>query len=107
MLSVSLLLSLLLAVSVLGFPVSHPAPRPHFPFPPIPITPKGLLCGLPIPVVQKLLCPRQGSGDDPTVNTPLGTAHGVTDAGATRFPVKYGSAARWQPSSVVTSWQLP
>ncbi|KAJ3556644.1 hypothetical protein NM688_g1915 [Phlebia brevispora] len=98
----SLLLSLLLAVTASCVPV-----RPHVPFPPIPITPKGLLCGLPIPIVQKLLCPRQGS-TDPVVNTPLGTAHGVTGAeNANRFAVKYATAARWQPSSIATSWELP
>ncbi|KJA27151.1 hypothetical protein HYPSUDRAFT_35727 [Hypholoma sublateritium FD-334 SS-4] len=40
--------------------------------------------------------------------TPLGIAVGVLDPdGAYRFPVKYGSAARWQPSTVATSWGLP
>ena len=102
MVSVSLLLSLLLAASTLGSPVRQ---RP--PFPPIPVTPQGLLCTLPIPIIQKLLCPRQGSGTDPVINTPLGSAHGVDDGSAIRFSVKYGEATRWQPSSVVTSWQLP
>ena len=41
-------------------------------------------------------------------STPLGLARGVADPdGALRFAVKYGIAARWQPSSVVTVWSLP
>ncbi|TFK42464.1 Alpha/Beta hydrolase protein [Crucibulum laeve] len=40
--------------------------------------------------------------------TVLGTANGVLDpAGAYRFTVKYGSASRWAPSTVVSSWGLP
>ncbi|KAI0784377.1 Alpha/Beta hydrolase protein [Abortiporus biennis] len=68
---------------------------------------KGLLCNLPIPVIQKILCTRQGT-PDLSIDTPLGTARGATDNGdVVRFSVKYASASRWQPSSVVTSWQLP
>ncbi|KAF8201777.1 Alpha/Beta hydrolase protein [Pholiota molesta] len=38
-----------------------------------------------------------------TKDTPLGTANGVLDPqGAYRFSVKYASAARWAPSTVVT-----
>lgn len=103
MVCVSMLLSLLLAATTLGSPVRQ---RP--PFPPIPVVAQGLLCKLPIPIIQKILCPKGSSGDsDPAVNTPLGTAHGIQDGNAVRFAVRYGAAARWQPSSVVTSWQLP
>lgn len=43
-----------------------------------------------------------------TVKTPLGTASGTQDpAGTYRFPVKYGSANRWAPSTVATKWALP
>lgn len=103
MLFASLLLSLVFAVTALGIPVRRPDP-----FPAIPITAKGLLCGLPIPIVQKLLCPRQSSTSDPIIDTPLGQAHGVTGAGgANRFAVKYATSARWQESAVATAWELP
>lgn len=43
-----------------------------------------------------------------SVMTPLGIAHGVLDpSGVSRFTVRYGKAARWQHSSVVTAWDLP
>lgn len=43
-----------------------------------------------------------------TLKTPLGTASGTRDsAGSLRFPVKYGSANRWAPSTVAASWALP
>jgi len=100
---VALLFSLLLASNSLAVPVKH---ETSF-FPPVPITAKGLLCRLPIPVVQNLLCPRQGT-TNPTVSTPLGSAHGVVGtANVVRYAVRYGQAARWEDSSVVTSWQLP
>ena len=102
MVVLSLFVSLLLAATTFGAPVSRVS------FPPIPSTSRGLLCGLPLPpLIKKLLCPPTNSGSDVVVNTPLGAAHGVVDTNAVRFAVKYGSAARWQPSSVVTSWQLP
>ncbi len=72
-----------------------------------PVSHKGLLCNLPIPVIQQLLCPRQST---PSLNvaTPLGTAHGGADGSSVvRFAVKYANAGRWQQSSVVTTWQLP
>jgi hypothetical protein len=51
------------------------------------------------------LCPATPPTDRPT---PLGTAHGTLDpSGAYRFSVKYASAPRWGPSTVVTSWNLP
>ena len=97
----ALVLSLLLASTSLAAPARHDS------WPPIPVTAKGLLCRLPIPVVQRVLCPRQGDSD-PTVNTPIGAAHGVVgDNNVARYAVRYGQAARWQPSSAVTSWQFP
>lgn len=66
---------------------------------------RGLLCR--VPVIDKFLCFRRGSSGQ-SVDTPLGKAKGSLDtSGATRFPVKYGSAARWGPSSMATTWQLP
>ena len=100
----SILFSLALAVAAVASPVSlHKDPF----FPPIPVTAEGLLCRLPIPIVQEILCPREGSSN-PTVKTAIGTATGVADgSNAIRYAVRYGQAARWQPSSVVTQWQFP
>jgi hypothetical protein len=97
-----------LLVSVLLASASLATPVPKQPiFPPVPVTPKGLLCRLPIPIVQQFLCPRDGTSN-PTVNTPLGVAHGVADEdNVMRFAVRYGQAARWQPSTMATSWQFP
>ena len=68
---------------------------------------KAELCKL-SPIIQKALCPRQSSGTTNSVTTPIGTAHGtLDDSGATRFAVKYASASRWQPSTLVTTWELP
>src|SRR5260221_1652490 len=68
------------------------------------INPLKFFCGfLPLP---PSLCPSQGTYLDRI--TPLGIARGVLDPiGAFRFTVRYGKAPRWQPSSVVTSWDLP
>lgn len=102
----TLLSSLLLATT---FAAAAPAGHGGTPFnfPPVPVTAKGLLCRLPIPIIQKFLCPKDGTSN-PNVKTPLGTAQGVADENnAMRFAVRYGQAARWQPSSVVTSWQFP
>jgi len=68
------------------------------------LNPLKFLCGfLPLP---PSLCPPQGTYLDRI--TPLGIARGVSDPiGAFRFAVRYGKAPRWQPSSVVTSWDLP
>ncbi|EKM55684.1 uncharacterized protein PHACADRAFT_184465 [Phanerochaete carnosa HHB-10118-sp] len=102
----SLLSALSLASAVVASPVNTSLHTDPF-FPPVPVTAKGLFCSLPIPIVQQLLCPRQGSSN-PTVKTPLGTAQGIADAdNAARFAVRYGQAARWQPSTVVSSWQFP
>ncbi|KIM49371.1 hypothetical protein M413DRAFT_438559 [Hebeloma cylindrosporum] len=70
-----------------------------------PNDPKKILCQLPI--LKQFLCPISGSTgtNRPTV---LGTARGTVDSsGAYRFPVKYASAPRWGPSSLVTAWDLP
>ncbi|KAF9482817.1 alpha/beta-hydrolase [Pholiota conissans] len=67
--------------------------------------PNKILCQLPI--LKRILCPRTSSSAI-TKNTPLGIASGVLDPdGAYRFSVKYASAARWQPSTIVTNWVLP
>ena len=72
-----------------------------------PFVHRGILCDLPIPIVQKILCPRQGT-PSLTVNTPIGTAHGAADgSNAIRFAAKYANAQRWQDSSVVSTWTLP
>ncbi|KAJ7622603.1 alpha/beta-hydrolase [Mycena polygramma] len=43
-----------------------------------------------------------------SVSTPLGTAQGTLDNdGANRFAVRYATATRWTPSSIVTVWELP
>jgi hypothetical protein len=90
---------LLVSTSTLASPLSPIKPGPLF-------DPSGLLCNLPI--VNKILCPRQGGTPGPSVKTPLGVATGVLDSsGAMRFSVKYGSAQRWAASSMVKTWQLP
>lgn len=102
----SLLSTLLLVSAIVASPVNISLHSDPF-FPPVPVTAKGLLCSLPIPIVQQFLCPREGSSN-PTVKTPLGNAQGTADANnAARFAVRYGQAARWQPSTVVSSWQFP
>ena len=102
----SLLSALLLASAVVASPINLSVHKDPF-FPPVPVTAKGLLCSIPIPIIQKFLCPRDGTSS-PAVHTPLGTAQGVADENsAMRFAVRYGQAARWQSSSVVTSWQFP
>ncbi|KZT69793.1 alpha/beta-hydrolase, partial [Daedalea quercina L-15889] len=43
-----------------------------------------------------------------SVSTPIGTAEGAVDtSGVVRFAVKYGTADRWQASTVATTWELP
>ncbi|THH28826.1 hypothetical protein EUX98_g5362 [Antrodiella citrinella] len=105
------LLSFILTSLLLStFSLATPTPPAHrdgglvgFP----PYNHHGILCGLPIPIVQKLLCPRQGS-PSLAVNTPLGTAHGAADGTtAIRFAVKYADVQRWQESTVATNWTLP
>lgn len=54
------------------------------------------------------LCPRGAITQGITVHTPLGDAYGVVNTSSVnRFVVKYASAQRWQPSTLVTTWQLP
>jgi hypothetical protein len=98
-------LVLLVSTSTLASPVKRGGHGPlKFPT----YGPSELCCRL--PVIDQFLCPRQGGSQGPSVGTSLGTANGVWDqngSGAMRFAVKYGSAGRWKPSSVVTKWQLP
>jgi hypothetical protein len=104
---ISMLLSIVIAYvalfsPILAFPAyirdSHNSifvPRPN---------PSKFLCGC--GQFSPRLCPSQGDSLD--ILTPLGIAHGVADPdGALRFTVRYAQAARWQPSSVVTAWDLP
>lgn len=75
-----------------------------------PQIPANLLCD--IPFISQWICPRDSGGSSTSsslsVSTPLGTAEGTSDtSGVVRYAVRYGSADRWQPSSVVTSWALP
>ncbi|KAF8163428.1 Alpha/Beta hydrolase protein [Crassisporium funariophilum] len=91
------------AVASLLIPVSFAAPPrpvivPHG-------DPRSILCQLNI--FKKFLCPPTGTS---ALNraTSMGTAQGTDDPnGSYRFPVKYASAARWQPSTVVSTWGLP
>lgn len=54
------------------------------------------------------LCPRGAITQGITVHTPLGDAYGVVNTSSVnRFVVKYASAQRWQPSTLVITWQLP
>ncbi|KAI0934568.1 hypothetical protein AcV5_006369 [Taiwanofungus camphoratus] len=102
---VSLVFSLLVVSSTWALPLASRATQPILKFPPI--TSKGIFCFIPIPMIQNALCPRQTS-NSLTVSTPLGTAQGASDnSNAARFAVRYGTAARWQMSTVVTSWDLP
>jgi len=70
-----------------------------------PNDPNKILCQLSI--LKQFLCPCSGSSAT-NRPTPLGTAHATVDSsGAYRFPVKYASAPRWGPSTLVTAWDLP
>jgi carboxylesterase type B len=69
-----------------------------------PVVPPLLLCD--IPFVNKVFCPiRRASAV--TIKTPLGSAAGVADGGATRFVVQYGQAPRWGASKPAAKWALP
>ena len=71
------------------------------------LDPKKILCNIPLPQITRWICPETGEA---ALNrpTPLGVAVGTQEAnGAYRFSVKYASAARWQPPTVVTTWALP
>jgi hypothetical protein len=69
---------------------------------------KSLICRV---THLSFLCPRTPPSPISaiaTINTPLGSAQGLSDvAGVFRYTVKYGSASRWGPSTVVESWQPP
>ncbi|KAF8892430.1 Alpha/Beta hydrolase protein [Infundibulicybe gibba] len=96
----SLVSMLVLAAPAWATPVPQAA---SLKFPPI--NPNNILCQLPI--IKQFLCPQKGTSSL-TVQTPIGTAQGTLDpAGAKRFSVKYASATRWAPSTLVTSWNLP
>lgn len=47
------------------------------------------------------------AGSVVNISTAVGSATGVVDSSAVRFPVKYASADRWQPSVMSSSWILP
>ena len=92
--------SLLLVSSILASPISN-GNRLRFP----PVDSSKLLCQLLI--AKKFLCPHTGSNPQ-SIDTAFGTAFGTADpSGATRFVVKYASANRWAPSTLVTNWSLP
>ncbi|KAK0239633.1 alpha/beta-hydrolase [Armillaria nabsnona] len=61
----------------------------------------GILC-----VLLPWLCPRDTQSAT-EVATSIGTAKGVVNGTAVRFPVKYASAGRWQESGVASKWELP
>ncbi|KAJ2927752.1 hypothetical protein H1R20_g9344, partial [Candolleomyces eurysporus] len=93
---VPLLLQALLLSSVSAAPIGLRIPK---------IDPKKILCQLSF--VERYLCPEGGLNALSRV-TPFGTASGVLDPdGAHRYPVRYASAARWAPSTLVNSWELP
>ncbi|ETW86173.1 Carboxylesterase [Heterobasidion irregulare TC 32-1] len=103
------LTAVLVTLLLVSSTVTSPVPSQTFsvgdrlPFPPF--DPRGLLCHLPI--IKKALCPRQAPSGL-SVKTPIGIALGTTlSSGAARFSVKYGSAQRWQLSSVASDWELP
>ena len=69
--------------------------------------------GMP-PIITGLLCLLFGRcvdtykpGSVVNISTAVGSATGVVDSSAVRFPVKYASADRWQPSVMSSSWILP
>ncbi|KAK0496891.1 alpha/beta-hydrolase [Armillaria luteobubalina] len=61
----------------------------------------GILC-----ILLPWLCPRDTQSAT-EVATSIGTAKGVVNGSAVRFPVKYASAERWQESGVASQWELP
>ncbi|KAK0211160.1 alpha/beta-hydrolase [Desarmillaria ectypa] len=61
----------------------------------------GILC-----ILLPWLCPRD-TQISTEVATCIGTAKGVVNGTAVRFPVKYASAERWQESQVASKWELP
>ncbi|PCH37718.1 alpha/beta-hydrolase [Wolfiporia cocos MD-104 SS10] len=106
----SLVVSLLVAAPTWALPLVSRSKIPELKFPPV--VSGNVFCNVPIPIIQAVLCPRDTSASSAStttsVSTPLGTAEGAADtSGVTRFAVRYGSADRWQPSSVVTAWEFP
>ncbi len=92
LISLSFLVTPTFAAPAAGFHIPH-------------LDPDDILCQLPI--LKKFLCPRQGQ-NALTRQTVLGIARGTQDpSGAYRFTVKYANSERWQPSTVVSSWNLP
>ena len=67
------------------------------------LVPRFYICS--IPIISSFVCK---NNEVQLVYTPMGLARGVqTTAGAVRFPVKYATAARFQPPVLATSWTLP
>ncbi|KAI0310187.1 Alpha/Beta hydrolase protein [Amylostereum chailletii] len=97
----ALLASALLASRAVASPIASHTPSSGVR---VPWDWQSLLCNL--PSTPRSLCARQSSVG-PSVNTLIGTAIGTKDGNGYRFAVKYGSAKRWQDSTVATIWQLP
>ncbi|KAG5647317.1 hypothetical protein DXG03_000855 [Asterophora parasitica] len=96
-------LNLLLAFTIVATASASPVSTQSLKVPTI--DPQDILCQLPI--VKKFLCPRKGS-NALTIPTTIGVARGTADpSGASRFTVKYASANRWAPSTLVSTWALP
>ncbi|KAG5637762.1 hypothetical protein H0H81_003329 [Sphagnurus paluster] len=89
--------------SLISIATATPVPHEALQFPKV--DPQDLLCQLPI--LKKFLCPRTGT-NALTIPTTIGVARGTADpSGANRFIVKYASANRWAPSTLVSTWGLP
>ncbi|EEB98956.1 hypothetical protein MPER_01444 [Moniliophthora perniciosa FA553] len=95
MLALSLVFSLLLLSSAFAAPTVQSSPAQS----------KDLWCQIPL-LNRFLLCPR-APVNGLNIQTPIGSAQGTFASGVNRFPVKYASADRWAPSSLVSTWQLP
>jgi hypothetical protein len=99
-----LLLPLVFTITAQAIPAAPLAQPPTSRSLKFPNIPPGLLCKLPI--IGNVFCAVKRNASR-TVKTPIGTAHGVVNGQATRYVVKYGSAARWGPPQVATTWALP
>ncbi|KAK7040934.1 hypothetical protein VNI00_009530 [Paramarasmius palmivorus] len=95
MFALSLVTSLLLLSSSLAAPTIQPFPARS----------GDVWCQIPF-LKHFIICPR-APVDGLSIQTPLGTAQGSFASGVNRFAVKYASADRWAPSTLVSSWQLP
>ncbi|KAG1756333.1 Carboxylesterase [Suillus paluster] len=101
----SMLSSLLLASLSHASPVPRPFLNSGLSLPSL--DSKSWFCRLVHTTLAENLCLQEGS-TALSVNTPLGVAQGTADvSGVNRFAVKYASAERWSPSSMVTAWALP